>query len=218
MNASDVAQYLADHPDFFEEFPDLLGTITLPHPHNGQAISLVERQSLLLRERIRQLEARIAELTRHGHENDVIADKLVQWSRALLMQDDLAQMPAALIDELRRVFAVPFGAVRVWEVRPEFAGLECAQPVGDDAIRLAASMQAPFCGSNVGFEAAHWMGADEGTIQSIAMLPLRVGASPEAFGMLALGSPDKDRFQITMGTAFLARIAELASAALARLR
>jgi hypothetical protein len=50
------------------------------------------------------------------------------------------------------------------------------------------------------------------------MLPLRVGASPDAFGLLVLGSPDKDRFQITMGTAFLARIAELASAALARLR
>jgi uncharacterized protein YigA (DUF484 family) len=33
-----------------------------------------------------------------------------------------------------------------------------------------------------------------------------------------MGSPDKDRFQITMGTAFLARIAELSSAALARLR
>jgi hypothetical protein len=50
------------------------------------------------------------------------------------------------------------------------------------------------------------------------MLPLRVGASPEAFGLLVLGSPDKDRFHITMGTAFLTRIGELASAALSRLR
>jgi uncharacterized protein YigA (DUF484 family) len=49
------------------------------------------------------------------------------------------------------------------------------------------------------------------------MLPLRVGAKPAAFGLLVLGSPDKDRFHISMGTAFLTRIAELASAALARL-
>jgi uncharacterized protein YigA (DUF484 family) len=50
------------------------------------------------------------------------------------------------------------------------------------------------------------------------MLPLRVGGATDAFGLLVLGSPDKDRFQITMGTTFLARIAELASAALSRLR
>ena len=50
------------------------------------------------------------------------------------------------------------------------------------------------------------------------MLPLRVGADPRTFGLLVLGSGDKDRFQVTMGTAFLERIAELASAALARLR
>jgi uncharacterized protein YigA (DUF484 family) len=50
------------------------------------------------------------------------------------------------------------------------------------------------------------------------MMPLRVGAGSQVFGMLALGSPDPERFQITMGTAFLSRIAELASAALARLR
>jgi uncharacterized protein YigA (DUF484 family) len=78
-------------------------------------------------------------------------------------------------------------------------------------------MVAPFCGSNVGFEAAEWMKASEGTIQSLAMLPLRIGAKPAAFGLLVLGSPDKDRFHISMGTAFLTRIAELASAATARL-
>jgi hypothetical protein len=79
-------------------------------------------------------------------------------------------------------------------------------------------MQAPFCGSNVGFEAAAWMVSDPTTIRSLAMMPLRVGGDPKAFGLLALGSSDPDRFQVTMGTAFLSRIAELASAALARLR
>ena len=45
----------------------------------------------------------------------------------------------------------------------------------------------------------------------------RVGASTDAFGLLVLGSPDKTRFHITMGTAFLTRMTELASAALSRL-
>lgn len=218
MKVDDVARYLAEHPDFFEQHPELLGVINIPHPQNGQAISLVERQSLLLRDRIRALEARIAEMLRHGEENDVIADKVVRWARALLLQTDPVQLPSTAVEELKRLFAVPFGAVRVWDVQPAYAGIACAEAVSDDIKRLASSMQAPFCGSNVGFEAARWMAADEGAVHSLAMLPLRIGASPDAFGLLVLGSPDKDRFQITMGTAFLARIAELASAALARLR
>jgi uncharacterized protein YigA (DUF484 family) len=44
-----------------------------------------------------------------------------------------------------------------------------------------------------------------------------VGAAPQAFGLLVLGSPDPDRFDATMGTAFLERIAETASASLSRL-
>ncbi|HEU0203422.1 MAG TPA: DUF484 family protein [Burkholderiaceae bacterium] len=219
MNPDDIARYLTEHPEFFDEHPDVLGALSIPHPQNGAAISLMERQSLVLRDRIRQLEGRMAELLRHGEENDVIADKVVRWARALLMQADAAHLPDVAVGELKEIFSVPFCAVRVWDVAPDYADLPCAVPVGEDVVRLANSMGAPFCGSNVGFEAAQWMNeGDAAVIQSLAMLPLRVGASAAAFGLLVLGSPDKDRFQITMGTAFLSRIAELASAALARLR
>jgi uncharacterized protein len=218
LRSDDVARYLADHPDFFEQHPELLADIAIPHPQNGQAISLVERQSMILRGRIHALEARIAQMLRHGEENDAIADRMVQWSRALLAEADPARLPQCVVDELLRLYAVPFGAVRLWGVKPEFAHLPAAAPVSDDVKRLAASMVAPFCGSNVGFEPVRWLEAGDGAVQSLAMLPLRVGASPEAFGLLVLGSPDKERFHITMGTAFLTRIGELASAAMARLR
>ncbi len=58
-------------------------------------------------------------------------------------------------------------------------------------------------------------------MQSLALLPLREGAidgDGPAFGLLVLGSPDPHRFDATMGTDFLARMAELASSALSRLR
>ena len=218
MKPDDVATFLAEHPEFLHERPELLRVLDVPHLQNGQAISLVERQSLILRERVRTLEARLAELIRHGEENDLIVDKLIRWARGMLAQPEAAQLPATLVAELKTGFAVPFAAVRLWNVREEYSALDFARPVGEDAIRLAASMVAPFCGSNVGFDAAAWMSADPALIKSLAMLPLRVGVGTDAFGMLVLGSPDKDRFQITMGTAFLARIAELSSAALARLR
>jgi uncharacterized protein YigA (DUF484 family) len=218
LRSDDVARYLAEHPDFFEQHPELLAAIAIPHPQNGQAISLVERQSMILRGRIHALEARIAQMIRHGEENDVIADRMVQWARALLSEGDPARLPQVALDQLLTLFDVPFGAVRLWGVRAEFASLPAAAPVSEDVKRLAASMVAPFCGTNVGFEPVKWMAAGEGVIQSLAMLPLRVGAQPGAFGLLVLGSPDKERFHITMGTAFLTRIGELASAALSRLR
>jgi uncharacterized protein YigA (DUF484 family) len=216
MHVQDIANYLANHPDFFDQHPELLATMQLPHPHNGQAISLVERQSLMLRERIKSLESRLAEMVRHGQENDAIGAQLVAWTRALLLEGDPGRLPETLVNEMKRVFSVPHCALRLWSVAPAYAELECARPVETDTISLADSMRVPFCGSNVGFEAARWFG--DNSVQSLAMLPLRVGADPSTFGLLVLGSADMDRFHITMGTAFLERIAELASAALARLR
>jgi uncharacterized protein YigA (DUF484 family) len=238
--AADVVRYLAEHPDFFAQHADVLAAISVPHPQGEQAISLVERQALLLRERIRALEARHIELIRNGEDNDRIAEQLVQWAGTVAAQRDAARVPQVVVEELRRVFKIPQAAVRLWQVAPQFAQLPCAQTVSDDVMRLATSMAAPFCGSNVGFEPALWLAAEENAIQSLAMLPLRIApqsmalssdsarAAPDpansvdparsTFGLLVLGSPDKDRFHITMGTAFLARIADLASAALSRLR
>ena len=65
---------------------------------------------------------------------------------------------------------------------------------------------------------ARWLSDDDKDIASLAILPLRCGIERDTFGLLVLGSPDRDRFQITMGTAFLARIAALASGAMQRLR
>jgi hypothetical protein len=55
----------------------------------------------------------------------------------------------------------------------------------------------------------------------VALIPLRsgeAGSTAPAFGMLVLASMDAQRFHNGMGTDFLARIGEVASAALSRLR
>ncbi len=88
LQADDIAHYLTRHQDFFEQHPQLLSQMQLPHPHDGQAISLVERQSLMLRERVKALESRVAEMVRHGQENDAIAEKLIAWVRSLLTETD----------------------------------------------------------------------------------------------------------------------------------
>ncbi|RZJ51728.1 MAG: DUF484 family protein, partial [Acidovorax sp.] len=96
------------------------------------------------------------------------------------------------------------------------------QGASEDARAFASSLTMPFCGPNLGFEPAGWLSQEPGEpAQSLALLPLRAGAidsATPAFGLLVLGSPDAHRFDATMGTDFLARMAELASAALIRLK
>ena len=84
---------------------------------------------------------------------------------------------------------------------------------------FAASLSQPYCGVNSGFEAAGWLRAadgSEGGATSLALIPLTHGTPARSFGLLVLGSPDPTRYTAEMGTEFLARVGDIASAALAR--
>jgi uncharacterized protein YigA (DUF484 family) len=189
-------------------------------PHGNRAVSLQERQAEMLREKIKGLEHRIMDMIRNGNENVIIADKLQRWARSLLLTRQATELPERIASEVKTQFGVPQVAIRVWGVTDEYAGQPFAQGVSDDAKTFASSLTAPFCGVNPGFEAVQWLGEPAAAL-SIALMPLRAGvlnSAGPAFGMLVLASPDPQRFESGMGTDFLERIAELASAALSRLR
>ena len=62
MKSEEVAQYLQDHPQFFEEHAELMSHMVIPHPHGGRTISITERQMVSLRDKNRQLEDKMGEL------------------------------------------------------------------------------------------------------------------------------------------------------------
>ena len=222
ITEDDIAQFLTQTPGFFERHAEVLASVQITSPHGARAVSLQERQAEMLREKIKGLELRIMEMVRHSHENAAIAAKVHQWTGALLQVRDPMDLPQALVDGLQTLFDVPQAAVRVWGVSGAYIDCDFALGASDDAQAFASSLTMPFCGPNLGFEPAGWLVSGDGApAQSIALLPLRVGAidsATPAFGLLVLGSPDPQRFDATMGTEFLTRLAELASAALMRLR
>ncbi|HET7765133.1 MAG TPA: DUF484 family protein [Burkholderiales bacterium] len=217
MKADDVARYLRENPTFFETHADLLAEISIPHPHGGRAIPLSDRQMLTLREKSRALESRLTELLQIGEENDAIGEKMHRLSLALLAAPDWQSLLAGLYLHLREDFAVPHAALRIWHAErgapegvddtPEF------RPVGEHLRRYAGSLAQPFCGPSGDAEAAAWFGEGASHIRSVAHMPLR---DRECFGMLALGSEDVLRFYPEMGTLYLKRMGDLASAALLR--
>ena len=217
ITEDDIVQFLIHTPDFFERHADLLSAVQLTSPHGGRAVSLQERQAEMLRDKIKLLEQRLMEMMRHGNENMLIADRLLRWARQMFLVARPVDLPAVLVSEIKAQFSVPQAALKVWDVAEVYAGEPFAQGASDDVRSLASSLATPYCGVNAGFDAVQWLD-DPDAAASLALIPLRASAAAPAFGLLLLASPDSQRYQAGMATDFLERIAELASAALSRVR
>jgi uncharacterized protein YigA (DUF484 family) len=208
MSPDDVATFLRTHPQFFDQHPELLETIRVPHPYGGRAIPLSERQTVALREKQKVLEGKLGELLQFGEQNDAISEKVHRLAVAMVGARDFAALSQSLDFHLREDFAVPHVALRVWgkSVPVDFAE---AGAVSEAERSQAESLGAPQCGPAVGSAFLSWFGGSAEHVRSLALVPLGQTA---VFGLLALGSEDPQRFYAEMGTLYLRRIGELCAA------
>lgn len=213
----DIANFLANTPDFFARHAEVLATVQLSSPHGNRAVSLQERQAQMLREKIKSLEHRAMDMMRHGGENMLIADKLQRWTLGLLRVTEAAELPQIVVRELESQFSIPQVVLRLWGVDPEHTAAAFTADVSEDVKTFVASLPLPYVGVNAGFEAVQWLSAPH-EAQSLALIPLRLPqAAAQTFGLIVCASPDAYRFHAGMGTDFLERIADIASAGLSRL-
>jgi uncharacterized protein YigA (DUF484 family) len=215
MDPRDVARYLRENPQFFEDHADEIAEIFVPHPHGGHAIPIAERQIFTLREKNQELAAKLGELVRFGSDNDAIAERLHRSTLALFSAPDLETTLAVLYHSLREDFGVPLVAVRLWGRVPEQSYLPELAATSAEVRDLTEGLDTPRCGAEPMGEARDWFepSSGEGPPASYAFLPLRTALT---FGVLALASPDPGRFHAGIGTVYLTRLAELASIAIAR--
>jgi hypothetical protein len=212
MKPEDVASYLQEHPEFFENYADALAQIYLPHPHGGRAISISERQILTLREKSRQLEGKLREIIQFGEENDAIGEKMHRFTVALLAARDAAGVLGAAYLSLREDFAVPHVVLRVWHAAASGDLAEFA-PASAASREFAASLAQPYCCAHPMVDTISLFGDAGPHLRSFSYISLR-GA--ESIGLLALGSEDPQRFYPDMGTLYLRRLGELIGTALTR--
>lgn len=208
MTNDDIARFLRTHPQFFDQHPDLLESIYVPHPYGGRAIALSERQTVALREKVKLLEGKLAEIIKFAEENDAIGEKVHRLSAALAGARDFPALVHSLYFHLREDFAVPHVALRVWG-KAVPADFQEAEAVSEAQRQQAESMPAPHCGAAAGSVFAPWFGEAAEHVRSLALVPLSHSA---VFGLLALGSEDPQRFFPEMGTLYLRRIGELCAA------
>lgn len=202
MNSEDVAHYLLNTPEFFEEHLDTLTQITLPHPHGGRTISLGERQLLALREKNKALEKKQHDMFEFARDNEALQNKVHEFTTSLFAARDLATLQEMIPHLLCDIFAVPHAVLRLWQVTPPSM----------EVLVFTDSQPQPVCVHQAAHDTASWFGESAELLHSFAYLPLYAGSV--SIGLLVLASEDKQRFYPEMGTVFLSRIAEAAASAL----
>jgi hypothetical protein len=202
MRVEEVAKYLQDNPDFFEEHAELLAQINLPHPHGGRTISLSERQLLALREKNKELEKKLREMISFAKDNDALQHKVHEFVVSLFAAPDLTTLQEMIPHLLRDIFAIPHTALHLWQNDPPSA----------EVLAFADAQAQPVCLHHAAHDTAAWFGEHAAQLHSYAYLPLHAGS--ETVGLLVMASEDKQRFYPEMGTVFLQRIAEAVSSSL----
>ena len=212
LDANKVADYLRRHPEFFQQHPALLAELDIPHD-SGSAVSLVERQVATLREQNQKSRQRLMELFDIARRNQELATRMHQLGLSLMDAGDPRDIFAALYDNLRRDFNAERVAVRLF-ARPAFMDFYPGEEFAGDELeelqlfRVIIDKGRPLTGKLKRQQQVFLFGDGGDDILSAVMVPLR---GENWGGVLAIGSPDKDRFQENMGVELLANLGEVLS-------
>lgn len=208
MDKQAIADFLTRNPNFFNEFPTLLAELNIPHPHGTHAVSMSERQLIAMRDKVRMLENKLAELIQFGEENDGISEKLHALTLALVAAKTPQDIAGSLALHLREGFAVPHHALRLLAE----GGLSA------EATTAITTLLQPVCGALAVPQASDWFGEVSPHLRSFACIPLRTAASSPSLGLLVLASEEDKRFYTGMGTLYLGRLGQTVAAALTRMQ
>jgi uncharacterized protein YigA (DUF484 family) len=214
-----IAEHLIAHPEFFERHPGVLLRLKLPHQRGSAAVSLVERQVLVLREKHSALEQKLLELIENGRGNDIIAERTHRLTRRLLRARDFGAVIAALETSLREDFGASRCVILITD--PSQARLDSASsahlrvvPRGSPELKIFETFfesARPRSGQIRDTQREYLFGADGNQVGSTVLIPL---GERGALGLLAIASNDTERYLPTMSTDFLVRIGEIVSEAI----
>jgi len=213
LNDDTVMRYLREHGDFFGRHPLLLTDLSLPHD-SGQAISLVERQVAILRERNIDMRKRLAHLVGAANTNDTLFEKTRRFTLAMLDADGLDAIDTVFANTLIEDFAADHA--RCFVTHPN--AFESRRHV----IYCNSAQELPLLELTQGAGISCGMLRDEEFQKlfstkvdgSAALIQIRHG---DVVGVLAIGSHDPQRFSPDMGTLFIRYIGDVLSRVLARL-
>ncbi|UTF59314.1 DUF484 family protein [Gilvimarinus sp. DA14] len=208
LSATDVARYLAAKPDFFVEHPSLLAELELPHD-SGSAVSLVERQVSVLRDRNMDMRHRLSQLLDNARDNDRLFDKTKRLVLELLEGEDLGDIIDALHHSFDKEFNIHYTRTMLFGDAATLGGSQARVVSMNQAREHIGSLirdNRAFCGHLNDTECRYIFTDVAEQIGSAAVVPLVHG---KTFGLIAIGNRDPKYYRSSMGTLFLGYIAEV---------
>ena len=210
-----VARYLEAHPDFIRRHPELLERLDVPHRHGGAAVSLIERQVRVLRDKNRALHEQLQELVRIGRENDQSSSRLHRFLVELLKTGDAEGLLRTLRGRLVSEFKLD--ALRLVCHRA-LDGAQDLVLLRDGALKQHLvewlGRSRVLCENRPDPDLLQAVFTPAVGLRSVAFVALGQGAP---WGVLALGARQAERFHPQAGTLYLGRLGEMLDAAVQRL-
>lgn len=214
LDEAQVADWLSRNPDFFADQDDLLLKLRVPHKLGG-AVSLVERQILLLREGREDYRRRLQYLIQTARDNDKLFSRLRVLVLRLLESQDEDELITTLDDYLRDELQIPWCRCHRAET-PDEAGQEMLQALCENLGANPEEAEAhlpeltPECLNAL-------FGEDADGVKSAAILPVPSWRNPDQLlALLALGDEEPNRFASAHGTDFLNFLGQVLSRLLTR--
>ncbi len=208
-----VREYLIDNGDFLQRNPDLMDHLHIEHA-SGSAVSLVEKQVSVLRERNIDMRRRLGTLTGNARDNDALFEASRKLVLQLIEANTPAQLSAAFINALKEDFGVDYGCVILFGNPSETVEGVRVESADQAREQIGALMRGgPLCGA-LREEELNYLFPASGGSGSAAVIPLGQGAKT---GLIAVGSADANRYSRDMDTLFLSHIADVIQRLLPRL-
>lgn len=211
-----VVDYLMANPDFFLRHSPLLHDLEIPH-ESGSAISLVERQVSVLRDKNQHFEEKLREMVDAVHDNQRLHVSLHRLAVNLFDADSLDDILGVVDDELRHKLGTDFVYFRLHSenITPGNGLDEQTYVDQDDPVlqeyALHIEKNRIQCGQFSEEQIERLFKDDAQEVASAAIIPV---CDSGIYGLIALGSRDEQRYHKGMGTDFLTSLADLISAAM----
>jgi uncharacterized protein YigA (DUF484 family) len=213
-----VREYLKNHDDFLQRNPEMLDYLHIDHA-SGSAISLVEKQVSVMRDRNKDLRQRLKLLTANARDNDALFEQTRNLVLKLLDADSVESLYRIFMNSMVDDFRVEFACMILYSDNSGAPGGETSwRTETQDTIKKEIGSlyrgQKPVCGTLRKEELSFLFPSGSG-MGSAAIMPLFNG---EQLGLIAVGSSDANRYNSKVGTLFLSHIADVMVKLLSRLR
>jgi uncharacterized protein YigA (DUF484 family) len=213
LNDEAVREYLKNHDDFLQRHPDMLDYLHISHA-SGSAVSLVEKQASVLRERNTELRQQLKALTANARDNDRLFAQTRKLVLKLLEADSLEALYTTFMTSLANDFDIEYASMVLYgdEARTEGWRTESEERVKSKIGGLFQGHKA-VCGT-LRKEELDFLFPEGGGVGSAALAPL---GDTEPRGLIAVGSSDANRYNSKMDTLFLSHIADVMVKLMSRL-